>query len=401
MNRSDFEATSEPLSLKELVKEEVFGYQQQGKDGQWYPKLPDESLDDIMKRVYEKIEREALVTYHSNAPWALRAWALSNILKEQVQDEAANEIAHGLISPVIEWQNKQPFDPIAHFQEQLKKKAYTTKEGYLLTASRFVAKNGRKMHYTDEEIRQYISGMADRYKDDNTYYQECVRLRQFLRRLPGADKNLELPIDMPKMPKKKHYVYAFTLNDIETLIYATVIDNIHYSMVVRLIGSTVYGRRVTELTNFQVHLDGDNSTVLFPIRKGGEEVPHLIPKSLVPLFSVPIEPVSDFRLQRRLKQICKLAGIKLPYRGGYHSFRRTVATVVKKALRSDIDTYKFMRWAEPRALNILAQYDQTRYEEVDRLVLDNHPIVKIWEQVTPYLLKLNTSYQEVLYDNAY
>jgi hypothetical protein len=60
-----------------------------------------------------------------------------------------------------------------------------------------------------------------------------------------------------------------------------------------------------------------------------------------------------------------------------------------------------MRWAEPRELSILAQYDQTRYEEVDRLALDCHPVVKIWEEVVPYLLKLNTSYQGVFYDNKH
>lgn len=136
------------------------------------------------------------------------------------------------------------------------------------------------------------------------------------------------------------------------------------------------------------------------IRKGGEEVAHPIPGCLVPLFAVPITPVSEYMLQRRLRQICKRAGINLPYRGGYHSFRRRVATTVKHSLKSDIDTHKFMRWAEPRELGILSQYDQTRYEDVDKEVLEKHPVVKIWEEVCPYLLKLNSSY-ESFYDNAH
>ena len=40
-------------------------------------------------------------------------------------------------------------------------------------------------------------------------------------------------------------------------------------------------------------------------------------------------------------------------------------------------------------------------EEVDRLALDNHPVVKIWEEVVPHLLTLNTSYQGMFYDNAH
>lgn len=206
---------------------------------------------------------------------------------------------------------------------------------------------------------------------------------------------------MPKVPKKKRYVHAFTLEELEELCWATVIDNIHYRMVLRLICSTIYGRRVGELTEFQIHLDGANSWVMFPTRKGGEQVAHPLPEKLVPLFSVPFDTISEYCLQRWLRKVCKQAGIELPYRGGFHSIRRTVATTVKHCLRSDIDTHKFMRWAEPRELSILAQYDQTRYEEVDRLALDCHPVVKIWEEVIPYLLKLNTSYQGVFYDNKH
>lgn len=60
-----------------------------------------------------------------------------------------------------------------------------------------------------------------------------------------------------------------------------------------------------------------------------------------------------------------------------------------------------MRWSELRELSILAQYDQTRYEEVDRLASDNDPVVKIWEEVAPYLLIMNTSYKGLFYDNAH
>ena len=130
-------------------------------------------------------------------------------------------------------------------------------------------------------------------------------------------------------------------------------------MVIRLIGAKVYGKRVGELTDFEVNLDEENSTVLFKTRKGGEEVANPIPESLLPLFNVSIEPMSAFTLQWRLKKMFRHAGINLPYRVGYHSFRRRVATIVKHAIKSDIDTHKFMRWAEPRQFSILALYDQT------------------------------------------
>ena len=83
----------------------------------------------------------------------------------------------------------------------------------------------------------------------------------------------------------------------------------------------------------------------------------------------------------------------MPYRAGYHAIRRRVATTVKHAIKSDIDTHNFMRWAEPRELGILAQYDQSCYEDIDEQVLSVHPMVKIWQEVMPYLLDMNKSYK--------
>ncbi len=59
-----------------------------------------------------------------------------------------------------------------------------------------------------------------------------------------------------------------------------------------------------------------------------------------------------------------------------------------------------LRWAKPRTM--LARYKQTPVEATDRAILEKHPFVKVWEEVIPYLLKLNTSYksQAPLYDNA-
>jgi len=345
-----------------------------------------------MQAVFRRIEQQALEVYHSNEIWALRKWALENILRDEIVNEAAVKIADALISPVIEWQ-EQSFDPVEYYKQQLARKSEATKRVYLLTATRFVGIVGRKKHYTDEDILKYIRWLDKHYDDNSSYVQDCIKLTQFLRRLPDADRRRELPIDIPKVPKGKKYAHAFTLDELETLCWASVILNLNYKMVLRLVASTVYGRRVDELTNFKVNLDGENSTILFPVKKGGEEVPHPIPTSLVPLFRVPVQPISKAGLQRWLRQICDEIGITLPYRGGYHSIRRRVATIVKHAIKSDIDTCRFMRWADPRELSILAQYDQTRYEDIDKQVLSVHPVVKVWEEVMPYLLDMNKSYR--------
>ncbi len=50
---------------------------------------------------------------------------------------------------------------------------------------------------------------------------------------------------------------------------------------------------------------------------------------------------------------------------------------------------------------IAKDIDQTPYEDVDREALAVHPIVKMWEEVAPYLLSLNSSYQDSWYDNTH
>ena len=151
-SREDFKPDLN-FSLRDLIQDELLAESVDKKEA---PTFTDESIEQLMKRIYEKVEREALATYHSAEPWALRSWALQNILKDEVVNEATAEIAHNLVSPVIEWQQSQPFDPLAYFAKQLTRKAQATKTGYMLTATRFVGLVGRKQHYTDEDILKYI-----------------------------------------------------------------------------------------------------------------------------------------------------------------------------------------------------------------------------------------------------
>lgn len=389
--REDFELdTTPPRSIRDIVLEEISYTEYDGKTNN---PLQVQSVDELMQAVFARIEQQALEIYHSNEIWALRKWCLEHILTDQIVDEAAVQIADGLINPVREWQDEQDFDPIGYYKQQLVRKSAPTQKAYLITATRFVGIVGRKKHYTDEDILKYTQWLDKKYTDNNSYAQECIKLTQFLRRLPNADRHRQLPIDIPKIPKKKKYVHAFTLDELETLAWASVFLNIPYKMTLRLIAATIYGRRIQELTNFTVNLNGKSGTILFPVKKGGEEVPHPIPESLIPLFRVPVEPISKAGLQKWLRQVCDEIGVDLPYRGGYHSIRRRVATLVKQKIKSDIDTYHFMRWADPRELSILAQYDQTRYEDIDKQVLDVHPMVEIWTTITPFLLDLNRSYK--------
>jgi len=405
LTTKDFEL--EPTtSLRDFIEDQMRdSVDDDLKRGKKVEPITDEAVDGLMVRVFEKIESEALRIYKSNESWALRAYCLSTILKDTVASEATIPLADELMSPVTEWQNAQPFDPIGYYRERLdtERKSDQTKKCYLAAAARFVAKMGRKRNYTDGDIEEYQKLVNKRYPHQGSYYQELRLLLQFLRRLPGADKQRQLPMGMPKMPTQ-FYQPTFTKEETEALIWATVLDNIPASMVVRLLVASVYGARrseLTELRNKDINLDGDESTIYIRTKKGGQRKPQPIPKSLVPLFAVPISHMNGHTVQRQLKKICRKAGVNLPFKGGYHCFRRRTVTEVAEVNPSDVDVSNFMRWAKPRTM--LARYKQTPVEQTDRAILEKHPFVKMWEEVAPYLLSYNSTYEKqgLLYYNKH
>ena len=395
-----------PASLREIVVDELHqASYDDWRAGKETKPITDETIGELMVKVYQRIESEALEVFKSNEPWALKAWAYSTILKDAVASEASQSMVEELMSPVVEWQDKQPFNPIGYYVDKLEnieRKTQRTVECYMLTAARFVAKAGRKRHYTDEDVEGYLSHISKRYPNQCTYRQECTRLLQFLRRLPGADPLRKLPIAMPKMPDE-FYQPTFSQQEVETIAWATVLDNIPFNIVVRLIVASVYGARRSELTDLSsgdIHLDGDKSTLYIRTKKGGQRKPQPIPQALVPLFAVPISPIGGVSLQRKLQRVCRKAGVHLPFRGGFHCFRRRTVTTIAEIEASDINIHNFMRWSIPRSFSMLSRYKQTPVEETDRAILNKHPMVKLWEEITPYLLTLNTSYSQLCNDNT-
>lgn len=401
LTREDFRFDL-PTTLREVVEDELedqryddFLHKKEVK-----PITPD-SIDDLMQKIYQKIETEALATYHSNEPWALRQSALSNILKDEVVNETVNEMAHGLISPVIEWQSRQTFDPIDYLLKrlQVERKSNATVHGYKCTAARFVSRVGRKSHYSDEDIMSYLTWATEHFKNSNSYYQECQRLMQFLRRLPG-DKGRELPIPMPKAPVEFNQP-TFSNEDVEKLIWACVLDNIKPNMVVRLCVASVFGARrgeLVELSSEDINLDGAKSSIYIRTEKGGQRKSQPLPECLLPIFDVPITRLSAPALERNLKQICKKARVIMPYRAGYHSFRRRTVTTITEFEKSDSDVSNFMRWSKPRTM--LSRYKQTPVEVSDKLILERHPYVAEWALAVPYILKYNKHYQGLFQHNV-
>jgi hypothetical protein len=296
----------------------------------------------------------------------------------------------------MEWQMRD-FDPISHYRDILDMEGLSprTKETYLSTACRVVSKLGRKANYTDDEIIEYLKWARKHYPPDTSSYQhECMRVRRFLRSLPGC-RDVELPMKMPK-PPTSYYQPTVSDDDIDILIWACAKSKVPAEVVVRLAVATIYGGRLGELvplSSADITIDGNNGSIFLHTLKGGQCKPQPIPDNLVPLFDVPLAPMQREKLIHAFKRLCKQAGVVLPRKGGFHSIRRRVVTTVADVERSDLNVHNFMRWSVPRQFSMLARYKQTPTEVTDKEILDKHPYVKAWEEALPYILENNPWYQ--------
>lgn len=398
-DRTDFELdTSPPASLRDLVIEQIAYTEYNGKTNN---PLQVQSIDDLMQSVFRRIEQKALETYHSNELPALRQWVLEHILTDEIVDEAAVKIADGLIAPVLDWQQEQDIDPLQFFKHRLTntlRLSEGTVRVYMQTASKFVAMAGRKKNYNDDEVMQYLDWAGGHFKSQSSYVCECQRLLQFIRNMPGADRHRELPIPMPRMPDKFNQP-MFSDDEIETIAWASVILKLKPNMVVRLVIGSIYGGRkseLAELSSDDFYLDGEKSYIYIATKKGGDKRKQPIPPSLVPLFSVPIEPVNPVTLHGKLRNTVEKIGVEWKYGSGFHSFRRNVVTMLDSIENiSDMSRYKFVRWATPRHLGMLDRYRRIPSEESDAKILSQHPRVKLWEEIIPLLMDLNPYYRKL------
>jgi len=397
-DRNDFSPdTSPPNTIKDIILEQLSYTHAKGKTDE------PESIQALLERVYQHIEREALSIFKSNEIWALRRWALENILKEEIVSEATVDIADGLIQPLIDWQKEQPLDPLSYYNHRLThtlRKRPATVRAYMLTAARFVSMFGRKNHYSNEEVMQYLDWAGGHFPEGgSSYIHECYRLQQFLRNLPGAKLDYKLPIEIKKLDEvEKFRQPMFSDEEVEMICWACVLDRVRPNMVIRIAVASIYGGRkgeLAQLSSEDIYLDGTNSSIYIPTMKRGTRKKQPIPQSLIPLFSVQVEPIPDPTLHNRLKRIVQRASVPWRQGSGCHSFRRNVVTLIDQIAISDISKSKFMRWGTPRQLSMLDRYRRIPTEVSDAKILSEHPRVRLWEEIIPYLLEFNPYYRRL------
>jgi integrase len=399
-SREDFTPDlTPPNSIRELIEMELHVQTTTDKQGEKHF-LPntDGDLDDLMKRVFARIEQKALEVYKSAEPWALRAWALANLLQDEVVADETIQIADNLVAPVKDWQDKEEFDPLTFYRKRLNTLGLkpNTIKLYMCTAARVVGKFGRKRFYNDEELAEYQDWAAAHFTATSSYVHECARLTQFIRNLPGANRHRELPLKVPKMPDK-FYQPTLTDHEVEYIIWSAALDNLPPSIVVRLVVASIYGARRIELSKLSskdIHLNGKESYLYIHTAKGGDKRKQPIPECLIPLFDIPIKPIGFSMLEYWFRKVIEKACIPWRHRLGWHALRRNVVTLLdRQGSQSDIAISKFMRWSTPRELGMLDRYRQTPAEESDRVILENHPTVKAWEYALPFICEFNQHYR--------
>ena len=393
--REDFELDkSPPRSLRELVIEQLDYTQRDGKT------VPVESVDELLTRIYKHIEAEAIKRFKSNALWAIKAWTYENILRDAAAKAAActdETLLDELVSPIADWQHGE-FDPIRNFRRTLELSERTP--GYIKecmrVAHKLVGKYGKKRTYSQEELMEFIDEEHKRYRT-STYVTRVRQLKSFLESLPEDEHGRRAKLPMRRIPSyppiEEFDRPTFTGQEIDKLIYWCVLEA-KPDIALRLCIASTYGTRVGELAmlsskhiNLDHDNDYDNPTIMIPTEKKGRRVPQPIPTELVPLFSVPLSPMTGQRIQRQLKWLCKKAKVPIRPRTGIHSIRRSVAT----ALFEDEDlkelwVYRFLRWAEQGAgLGVMVRYIRTPISETDAKVISKHPYAKMWKDMMMFL----------------
>lgn len=381
------------------------------------------ALDAALWLLGDKFEREALARYKHNEEWAIRGTVRDkgsdndtyHNIKEKLQQEIAQELTpeqlakfpmeqvmsgleetveNFIIAAVKLWQT-ETFDPLGSFEKKLKVqgRAVGTIKEYMNEASRFVAKCGRKRHYTDEEIVDFLVYQQEMFSP-TTYPCKVAELKMFI-------KNLEpvrvFPIDVPKS-RGKQFQPTLSKDQIDSLIIAGSIF-LEGADLLHLATMTIYGARVSEVASLNYKdINLVDKTIEIPVTKRERIRKQPIPEFMLNIFSFPVKPCSKHKVERDLKHWARLAGFRLGQGVGAHAIRRGVASTLDAAGVDIYDLRNFGRWSSSE-FGTVVSYIHTPTMKHDLEVLEIHPFVKTWQEA----LRMRESYLQkyVLYQTIY
>jgi len=260
--------------------------------------------------------------------------------------------------------------------------------GYLSVTRQFLAWLGDRVPPTEMDLRRYFLKRRGEGISDSTLRTTFA----VLQKLYGANH-----WDWPLIPEDRPEISAeintpaFTREEVEQLIENREL----YSKGERfyLAIATVYAPRRIELARIQKRDIKDN-TIRIDTAKKGEKRTHLIPVEIMPYFEAYRPRVNNVRtLSFMFDRVCKkgLGNKKKGY--GWHSFRRTIDTLLPGALAKADKPLTlvgyFLRWnrhstgarflGSPMA-GVYARPEILSADPffVDREVFEVHPFLPLW-----------------------
>jgi integrase len=341
---------------------------------------------------------------------------MEHVLKESVLNQSNNFVADKLVQPILEWKRlPDNYDIIGRYEERLKigNKSKATILNYLKTAKQFVGYCGVKKDYDDDEVERYLGVLRGKYTNNNTYFQECVKLLQFLRNIPGADKHRGLPVNIRRPSDSDINRHEeFTLKEIKKIIefcaYGSQPKTLESTDIFVFLVSSIYGARTAEIidlmTNYDTCIDFQNYRISIPRLKKGERRWQPIPRKLMPLFQIrPRQPYAKNSMRATMHRLINWSGVYNPTKPDRrnHFIRATVDTELMntKGLKEfEVDT--FMSWASDKS-RMVRRYNRIDKEKTDKKVLQHHPIVKIWEDYIKDIVMFNIDVQNALKANSF
>lgn len=182
--------------------------------------------------------------------------------------------------------------------------------------------------------------------------------------------------DAPRFDSKDVVKPDFTLEQLGVMIRA-IKDHAEY--VPYLAIASIYGLRRGELCALNKSSFNFEKKIFYvDAEKGSQKRWQKLCDEIIPyLDGVDFSSMTPGRMSGYFHAICYWSGIEPVDGAGWHSFRRTIDTLLMPLI-SSIEIKTFMRWQLSKSADMSERYFTANPLEIDAKVLAIHPVVDLW-----------------------
>ena len=247
----------------------------------------------------------------------------------------------------------------------------STIRNYSVVCRQFLAFTGKTSGFTRDDILRFLDSKRQQGKAKGYLRFMFTALKTFLQAI-----NEEMPIPRRKVPgPRQHEMNRPVLSpyQVRKIIIACK-DNALEPLSVSLVAfASIYGFRRVELSNLEI-VGTSRVKVITAKTKAPRE--HRIPEQILP-FITGYYHISTPEMSNLFHEVVFRSGLDRILHGGWHTFRRAVATGLldNSVIERTVET--FMAWS-PSKSKSLAWYYTPQAETVDNTIFKNHPFLEWW-----------------------